>query len=138
MTSGKKEMDKKMSFLEYGTKSFTKKLAVSNEIEEDPSSSNNHAKAPSIGLGGGKRPSAVQSKQPMEIEAESSCDTAISAAALLAVRMNWIQLLKQLEGLNTSISGVSKSVPEATNGVKKIPLCPYRTIWKMPIYTLSS
>ena len=88
-------------------KNVTKNLAVSNEIEEDPSSSNNQAKAPSIRLGGDKRPSAVQSGQPMEIEAESNCDTAISATALLAVRRNWGQLLKQLEGLNTSISNIS-------------------------------
>ena len=75
---------------------------------------------------------------PMEIEAENSCDTAVSAAALLAVRTNWTQLLNQLEGLNTTISGFKKTVTEARKGLKKIALCLYSKIWKMTTRTSPS
>ena len=93
---------------ENGTKSATVNSATSNGVEEVPSSSNNQVKAPSEGLEGGKRPTGVPPRPHMEIEAENNCDTAVSVAVLLAVRTNWTQLLKQIEDLNTSISGVKK------------------------------
>ena len=110
-----------MSNKENRTKSATVNSAVTNEIEEVPSSSKNQVKTPSLGLEGGKRPTGVPPGPPMGIEAESSCDTTVSAAALLAVRTNWTQLLNQLEGLNTTISGFQKRVTEARKGLKKYP-----------------
>ena len=68
---------------------------------------------------GKKEESSGPPEPPTGIESESSSDTAVSAAALLAVSTNWTQLLKQLEGLNTSISGVKKTVTEARKGLKR-------------------
>ena len=69
-----------MSKKENGTKSATVNSVTSNGVEEVPSSSNNQVKSPTVGLKVGKRPTRVPHEPPIEIEAESSCDTAVSAA----------------------------------------------------------